>query len=184
MDLGTRIKTYVPKDEKEATDRTSALYALQFFDDLLWRTNPVIHCTASAFVLNPEKNKMLFVYHRIYDSWSWVGGHADGEEDLREVALRELREETGLERILNCPEEPLSMEILTVEPHVKKGKRISAHLHLNFTWHVIAEEKEPVSPRIDENVAVAWIPVDELKRRVTEEKMLPLYRKLLRRLRE
>ena len=37
------------------------------------------------------------VYHNIYDSWSWLGGHADGETDLLAVALREVKEETGLD---------------------------------------------------------------------------------------
>ena len=29
------------------------------------------------------------VFHNTYGSWSWIGGHADGERDLERVALRE-----------------------------------------------------------------------------------------------
>ena len=38
--------------------------------------------TASAWVVNPARNKVLMIYHNIYNSWSWTGGHADGETDL------------------------------------------------------------------------------------------------------
>ena len=38
---------------------------------------------------------MLVVYHNIYDAWIFPGGHADGEENLLSVAIREVEEETG-----------------------------------------------------------------------------------------
>lgn len=54
------------------------------------------HFSASVWTVNKERTKTLMVYHNIYNSWSWIGGHADGEEDLCAVAMRELTEETGL----------------------------------------------------------------------------------------
>ncbi len=56
----------------------------------------IAHFTASAFVLNESHDKILGIYHKIYQSWGWVGGHADGNADLLAVAVKEVQEETGL----------------------------------------------------------------------------------------
>ena len=65
------------------------------FDEVLTRNNIFGHFSASAFVVNKEKNKMVVVYHNIFDGWIYPGGHADGEEKLLNVAIREVEEETG-----------------------------------------------------------------------------------------
>lgn len=55
-----------------------------------------VHCTSSAFLCNESLDKVLFVYHNIYDSYTWPGGHNDGERDFFKVAIRETEEETGI----------------------------------------------------------------------------------------
>ena len=64
------------------------------------------------------------VYHNIYRSWSWTGGHADGEADLLQVALREAAEETGIAALQPLQKEPVSLEILTVDGHEKGGNYV------------------------------------------------------------
>lgn len=61
------------------------------------------------------------IYHNIYNSWSWTGGHADGETDLLAVALREVTEETGLQTLRPVSRELFSVEILTVDGHENEG---------------------------------------------------------------
>ena len=68
------------------------------------------------------------VYHNIYHSWSWLGGHADGETDLLSVAIQEVKEEAGISKVYPVSEEIFSLESLTVDGHVKKGKYVSSHL--------------------------------------------------------
>lgn len=58
--------------------------------------------TASAWVVNKDRSKVLMIYHNIYNSWSWLGGHADGETDLLAVAIREVREEAGIAMCILC----------------------------------------------------------------------------------
>mgnify|MGYP002237558723 CR=1 FL=1 len=58
--------------------------------------------TASAWVVNKDRSKVLMIYHNIYNSWSWLGGHADGETDLLAVAIREVREEAALPCVILC----------------------------------------------------------------------------------
>ena len=65
------------------------------------------------------------IYHNIYRSWAWTGGHADGERDLLAVALREAREESGLETLRVLKDGIFSLETLTVDGHIKRGKLCS-----------------------------------------------------------
>ena len=73
-------------------------YAEETFGDILTRENQFCHLTASAFIINKSHSKILCIYHNIYNSWSWVGGHADGDDDMPYVAQKETREETSLEK--------------------------------------------------------------------------------------
>lgn len=67
--------------------------------DAFEQENLTAHMTASAWVLSPDRRQVVMVYHNIYNSWSWTGGHADGDRDLLAVAMREVTEETGLQRL-------------------------------------------------------------------------------------
>ena len=96
MGIREDIANYRPFNEQERRDKQVILDFLDNNGDAFLRSNLVAHMTASAWIVNPERTKTLLVYHRIFDSWSWTGGHADGEEDLLAVALREVREETGV----------------------------------------------------------------------------------------
>ena len=100
-------------------------------------------------------------YHNIYDSWAWLGGHADGEEDLLKVALREVREESGVQNSRPVTDGIFSLEVLTVDGHVKKGAYVSSHLHLNVTYLIEADEHDPVFIKPDENSGVGWFALDE-----------------------
>ena len=105
------------------------------------------------------------VYHNIYNSWSWMGGHADGETDLLSVAIREVKEEAGISNVRPVSEEIFSLESLTVDGHVKKGNYVSSHLHLNITYLLEADSEEQVSVKADENSGVMWFsPEDALEK--------------------
>ena len=92
MDIKEQILNYIPFNEQEERDKKLLLEWLSE-PDVFERKNERAHFTASAWVVNPERTKVLMVYHNIYDSWSWIGGHADGVEDLCTVAMKELAEE-------------------------------------------------------------------------------------------
>ena len=110
--------------------------------DIFERSNLIAHMTASAWVVNKDRSKILLAYHNIYDSWAWLGGHADGEKDLLKVALKEVAEESGVKNIKPVSEDILSVEILTVDGHEKKGVYVPSHLHLNVTYLIEADDTE------------------------------------------
>ncbi len=96
MNLKEEITNFIPFDADEGKIKEYQLKWINTFNDVLTRENEFGHFAASAFVVNKERTKMLVVYHNIYDAWIFPGGHADGEENLLEVAKREVLEETGL----------------------------------------------------------------------------------------
>lgn len=182
MRLPEKIRAFPPFNAQEAADRELMLRHLERYDGLLTRDNPVMHFTASAWVVSPDRKKVLMVYHNIYRSWSWTGGHADGEEDLLSVALREVREETGLLDVCPLSSDIFSLEILGVNAHVKRGHHVSTHLHLNATFLLEADPAQPLRVKPDENSAVAWIPAGEVIERSSEPDMRVVYRKLMEKL--
>ena len=96
QELINQIEDYKPFNEQEKMDKLLLLNWIRNNDNAFSRENTVAHMTASAWVVNKDRSKVLMVYHNIYNSWSWLGGHADGETDLLSVALREVKEEAGV----------------------------------------------------------------------------------------
>ena len=182
MDLRRKLLAYVPCDEQEAADREMMLRALDALESPLLRDNVFAHFTGSAWIVNPDRTKALMAWHNIYKTWAWTGGHADGEADLLSVALREAREETGLRDIRPVSEGIYSLEVLPVNAHVKRGKFVSAHLHLNVTYLLEADAAQPVRVKPDENSAVAWLPLQKAADNREEPFMAVIYRKLNRKL--
>ena len=180
--LRRAIEAYAPWDEQEAADKRMLLLALDTLDAPLTRENPFAHFTASAWIVNPARDRALMAWHNIYRTWAWTGGHADGEADLLSVALREAREETGIARIEPVRREIYSLEALPVHAHVKRGKFVSAHLHLNVTYLLQADDAQPLRSKPDENAAVAWLPLEEAAENREEPFMAAIYRKLNRKL--
>ena len=81
MELKEVLMSYVPYNEQEERDLMLLIAAL-YEEGVFTRENEFMHFTASGWVVNKDKSKVLMAYHKVYDSYAWLGGHADGEEDL------------------------------------------------------------------------------------------------------
>ena len=168
QELMESIRAYQPFNEQEEMDKSLILNWIETQDDAFSRDNTVAHMTASAWVVNKDRSRVLMVYHNIYDSWSWLGGHADGETDLLAVAIREVKEEAGISGVRPVSEKIFSLESLTVDGHVKRGKYVSSHLHLNVTYLLEADSEEQVFVKEDENSGVSWFTPEEALKKSTE----------------
>lgn len=185
MDIIDQIGAYTPFNDQEAADKPKLLSLLQSSKDIFTRDNTTAHMTASGWVVSPDRKSVLMIYHNIYNSWSWMGGHADGETDLLQVAQREIREESGIRDLKLLTPDIYSLEILTVDGHIKRGEYVSSHLHLNVTYLFEADPAQPLHVKPDENSGVAWIPISDLTSRVTEPWFLErIYSKLCQKLTE
>ena len=179
MELKEKIEKYQPYNEQEAKDKQTMLKYIDTFEDVLTRNNEFGHFTASAWTLNQKRTKVLMVYHNIYQSWAWTGGHADGESNLLEVAIRELKEETGVKNVKVLNDNIFSLEIICVNGHVKRGKYISSHQHLNLTYLLEVDEKEILKMKEDENSGVKWINLEDVEKASNEKWMIEnVYQKL------
>ena len=181
MELVDALNRFRPCNEQEETDKNQILSLLSGGQDLYTRDNTVAHLTASSWVVSPDRKQVLLVYHNLYRSWAWMGGHADGERDLCRVALRETREESGLQDLTLVSPDIFSLESLTVDGHEKRGKFVSSHLHLNVTYLLEADPRQPIRVKPDENSGVAWFPVEEVAGKVSEPWMMQrIYSKLMK----
>lgn len=163
------IEEFLPSNEQENNDKKVILIYINMFDDILKRDNEIIHVTSCGFVINKDKDKVLMVHHNIFNSWSVPGGHSDGEENLLGVALREVKEETGITDIIPISNKIVSLDILPVFGHFRKGKYISSHLHISVAYLVQA----------DENSAVKWIPINDINMYSSESHMKKIYDKII-----
>ncbi|MCR1875096.1 NUDIX hydrolase [Paraclostridium bifermentans] len=180
MEYIEQIKNYKPINEQEKNDRELILECIEKYDDILTRDNKICHITSSGFIVNKNRDKVLMIHHNIYNSWGWTGGHADGDNDLLNVAIKEAKEETGIKSVKPITDEICSIEILTVNSHIKRGNFVSAHLHLSVAYILEADENEELFIKEDENSGVRWIPIDEIEDNVNEEHMISIYNKLIK----
>lgn len=178
MDLRGKIKNYVPFNEQEENDKELMLKYIDTFEDVLTRDNKMCHFTASNWIVNREKTKVLMIYHNIYKSWAWTGGHCDGDSDPLHVALKEAEEETGLKNLKVLENGIFGLQILTVDSHIKRGKFVPSHLHLDCCFLLEADDKDILRIKKDENSGVKWIDIDKVLEVTNEEKMKPIYKKL------
>lgn len=167
--LRKKIETYLPFNEQEEQDQRQFLRLLEHMPDLLTRENDVAHITVSAWIVNLDRTKVLMAYHNIYQSWAWLGGHADGNPDVRQVIRKEIEEESGLTDIRFLTDDIFSLESLTVDGHEKRGTYISSHLHLNLTFLLEADEHLPLRIKPDENSQIGWINISEIAEKSTEK---------------
>lgn len=163
MKLIDKILKYTPYNEQEEKDKELFISCLSNENNIFTRDNKLVHLTASSWIINEERNKILLCYHNIYNSWTWLGGHADGDEDLLNVAIKEAKEESGLINIKPLDDGNIfSLESLCVEGHIKKGVYVSSHIHLNVTYLLEANDKEILKIKEDENKNLGWFDFDDI----------------------
>ena len=150
------IKNYTHKNPKE----NSAIEMLNLLktDGCFLKDNYDGHFTGSAWIVSPDKEEILMTHHKKLGMWLQLGGHADGENDLSKVALREAKEESGIQYFNIISTEIFDLDIHDVPKHMNE----TSHKHYDIRFLL---EADPVSSKIiisDESYDVAWIPIDDV----------------------
>lgn len=185
MNIVNQVKKYKPYNNQEIKDKEYILNKLLNCKDIFYRENLDEHMTSSLWIVNKSRTKILLCYHNIFQSYSWLGGHSDGDTDLIHVAYKEGKEESGLNSLKLLSDDIFSLEVLDVKPHYKKGKLVKKHLHLNITYLFEADENDQLYIKEDENSLLKWFDIDSSLDYVEEKWMKEnIYSKLNAKLKE
>jgi 8-oxo-dGTP pyrophosphatase MutT (NUDIX family) len=142
------------------------------------------HITGAAWIISADRRRYLLTHHRKLDRWLQLGGHADGQWQVDEVALREAREESGLGRFDFVPVHgtlmPFDIDVHEIpERRDERGNIVEdAHEHYDVRFLLIARSEEDIQVS-DESHDVAWCTPEEVRQRTDEESVLRMLRKAL-----
>ena len=133
------------------------LSLLSNFDQCYSRALTTGHMTASAWIINKDGSKALLVHHKKLNRWLQPGGHADGNEDLLQVSMKEAVEETGLKSLIMENEDIFDVDIHLIPTHGS----VRAHFHYDIRFLIFADGDEaPVVS--DESHEIRWISMKKI----------------------
>jgi 8-oxo-dGTP pyrophosphatase MutT (NUDIX family) len=171
-----KLAAYHPSDDHERVMLRRILDFVREHPDCFERTLLVGHITASALIVNPQRTRTLMTHHQKLDKWLQLGGHADGDPDPMNVALREAEEESGLG---TGKVRPVSQAIFDVDVHpIPARKNEPEHYHYDIRFLFEADDTLPLTITA-ESKDLAWIPLDGIEKYSTEESILRMVRKVI-----
>lgn len=127
-------------------------------DDAFQRHHLPGHITGSSWILDKSRQFVLLVHHGTLNKWLQPGGHAEGEENVLNVALREAMEETGLKSFKVLHDGIFDLDI---HPIPARGN-FPEHLHYDIRFLFEADRGEQIIVS-EESHDVAWLPLSQLK---------------------
>jgi 8-oxo-dGTP pyrophosphatase MutT (NUDIX family) len=154
------LDAHRPEDEQERADLEAMREAARALEQPFSRAQPGAHFTGSAVVVDPEAGRVCLVHHGKLDRWLQPGGHAEEGDggSLEATALREAREETGLQVRLH----PAAPRPLDVDAHRIPARRDEPeHRHLDVRFLLVADEPERLAHDPGESHGARWLPWDE-----------------------
>jgi 8-oxo-dGTP pyrophosphatase MutT (NUDIX family)/N-acetylglutamate synthase-like GNAT family acetyltransferase len=136
-----------PVDERERASITAFVQHLDVLPTPFSEHADRVHVTASAIVTG--KRGVVLHKHKRLGLWLQPGGHIESGETPWDAALREAREETGLE--VSVPPDGPRLVHVDVHPGPRK------HIHLDLRYLLEAPDVTP-EPPVGESQEVRWFP--------------------------
>jgi len=168
-----KLRMHETSDDIEEEARQRILAFVQSHSDCFERTLEEGHITGAGWVVNSAGTHVLLTHHRKLRLWLQLGGHADGDPDILNVALREAREESGIESI-----RPVTDRIFDVDVHRIPAHGLeSAHFHYDIRFLLHVDGDLPLR-MTEESIYLAWVPQSEVPHLNTDESLLRMHRKL------
>jgi 8-oxo-dGTP pyrophosphatase MutT (NUDIX family) len=172
LSLTSLLESYRPSDAADAAARDRILCFVREHANCFERTLLEGHVTASAWIVNPSRTRCLLTHHRKLGRWLQLGGHADGETDVLAAAMREAREESGLQSL-----RALSPQIFDCDVHpIPARKAEPAHFHHDVRFLLEADDTEPLVISEESN-ELAWVALGDVASLESDDSVLRLVRK-------
>ncbi len=169
----TQLKSYCTSDAKEALMVAKTITFIEQNEDCLERSNSLGHLTGSAWILDKTRTFALLTHHQKLDKWLQLGGHADGNEAVLCVALKEAKEEAGLKSV-----QLIRQHIFDVDVHIiPEYKGVLEHKHYDIRYLLEADMSEPLTVS-SESKTLAWLPINEVEKINADESVMRMVRKV------
>lgn len=157
------LKQFKTDDEQERKDVVAIRQFIERHDNIFVRECLSGHMTGSALVVNPDTRQILLHNHVKLNKWLQFGGHADGETDMRKVAMKEAEEESGLTDLVFADSDsgdklPVDIEVQTIPE--KNG--VSEHKHLDFRYVIYTRATEVSKPEKHESQDLKFFGFEEV----------------------
>lgn len=134
------------------------------------------HITASSWIVSHDHERVLLTHHRKLGLWLQLGGHADGETDILDVALREAREESGMRDfdVLSPTGDPLpfDIDVHDIPPHGNDP----AHEHHDIRYLLVARPEQPLVMSAESN-DLRWFAMNAIPGIAADASILRMYHK-------
>jgi len=154
--LQDKLKQHQPFDADEAEMLQQIIEFVAEHESCFERSLSIGHITGSAWIIDHQRSHVLLTHHRKLDRWLQLGGHSDGDSDTLAVALREGREESGLEEL-----QPVSDAIFDVDVHLIPARGDEpAHYHYDVRFLLAADRHSPLTIS-SESKDLGWVTLDE-----------------------
>jgi 8-oxo-dGTP pyrophosphatase MutT (NUDIX family) len=161
--IDAQLAAHACADDKESRDVAFIRRFLRDHPrDAHLRAQQLGHLTASGFVLDHTRTRVLLLHHGKLHRWLQPGGHGEGELDPRLIALREIEEETGLTDLTPFPDERiLDVDVHLIPHRMTAGASEPEHPHLDLRYGFLA--KAGALARLsDESTDLRWFPLRAL----------------------
>lgn len=168
------LASYSPSLGEEQNMYRETMKFVQNNPDCFERTTLIGHVTGSAWVISPERDRVLLMHHKKLDRWFQPGGHCDGDSNVASVAEKEVREETGISKV-----RMIQTGIFDIDVHlIPANTRETAHYHYDIRFLFEGDPKHEIVGNA-ESKDVMWVSLSRVNELNDSESILRMVRKVI-----
>ena len=171
--LRKKLNQYLANYPEERRTIAQTFEFLDSNNNCFNRSNLYGHFTGSAWIVDESNSWVLMTHHKKLNKWLQLGGHADGNQDLLEVAYSEAVEESGFQKFKIVTDNIFDLDIHSFP----KYKEIPKHFHFDIRF-IIENTRSGESLTVsNESHDVAWIHINDVLNKNPEESMVRMLKK-------